>query len=152
MRGSSNISKSNNQVAGNVILNWYFWLVAVIDIKSSLEVYGSLRMATSYTELCVSQATNAFCFCASSLFREKWGRQDVGDLKRGRKGIVAIWEYQTTRKNKLFLAQSWVLHTSVQGSPSEAGRETYASWLKLAPNWRYLSENALEEENLSDFS
>lgn len=71
MRNSSNISKSNNQVAGNVILTWYFWLVTVIDIKTSLEVYGSLRMATSYTELYVSQATNAFCFCASSLFREK---------------------------------------------------------------------------------
>lgn len=71
MRNSSNILKSNKQVAGNVILTWYFWLVTIIDIKTSLEVYGSLRMATSYTKLHVSQATNAFRFCALSLFREK---------------------------------------------------------------------------------
>ena len=71
MRNLSNILESNKQVAGNVILTWYFWLVTIIDIKTSLEVYGSLRMATSYTELHVSQATNAFCFCALSLFREK---------------------------------------------------------------------------------
>lgn len=56
------------------------------------------------------------------------------------------------KKISFFLAQSWVLHSSVQGSPSEAIRETYASWVKLAPNWGYLSENALEVENLSDFS
>lgn len=71
MRNSSNSSKSNKQVAGNVIVTWNFWLVTIIDIKTSLEVYGSLRTATSYTELCVSQATNVFCFCALSLFREK---------------------------------------------------------------------------------
>lgn len=70
MRNSSNILKHNKPVAGNVLLTWYFWLVTVIDIKTSLEVYGSLRMAT-FAELQVSQATNAFYFCALSLFREK---------------------------------------------------------------------------------
>lgn len=139
MKNSSKTLKSSEHIVGNVLLTWYFWLVTIIDIKTSLEVYSSLRMAAPYTELCVSQATNEFCFCALSLFREKWACQDVGDLRRGRKRNSCnrrISNNKQEGEHKLYShLEPELVNLCPKCSPGEVRGETCArqeqSWLQI---------------------